>query len=223
MKGKSLILLLILTLPALSMTVLSQTSEYSFRSSVNLEMKITRRLKVELAPEFRYNTGSGNNLVLVQTGLNYRVASWLSIGGFYRLNGSILQESESADGKLLDFSNRFAFDANVKTNLGRFTPKFRVRFCNFPDFDSRTDDKADYLRYRLGLDYLIKGIKLTPFFAVEFYEKLSSGLFCKSRYTVGGEYEFNKMNALSLGYSFDDKFKTTTKYHIFELTCKFRF
>lgn len=223
MKGKSLILLMILTWSAFPLVVLSQTSEYSFRSSVNLEMKITRRLKVELAPEFRYNTGSGNNMVLIQTGLNYRFASWLSIGGYYRLNGSILKDSESADGRSLDFSNRFAFDANAKTNLGRFTPKFRLRFCNFSDFDSQTDDKSNFLRYRLGLDYHIKGIKLTPFIAVEVYEKLSNGLFSKSRYTIGGEYEFNKMNALSLDYSFDDKFKTTTKYHIFELTYKFRF
>jgi hypothetical protein len=186
-------------------------------------MKIAKGLKAEVSPEFRFNTGDGTNSYLVQAGLNYRVASWLSVGGYYRLNGSTVQDPESIDGSAIDLSNRFAFDANTKTSIKRFTPKLRVRFCNFTDFDSQTDDKTNYLRYRFGLDYNIRGIKLTPFASAEFYQKLSSGLFSKSRYTIGAEYEFNKHHSISAGYSYADKFKTGASEHIFELTYSIKF
>lgn len=212
-----------LALSALSFNVFSQTPEYSLRSSVNLEMKIAKGLKAELAPEYRFSQGSGTSTFLVQAGLSYRFASWLSIGGYYRLNSSNAQDTETVDGPSVDYSNRFAFDANTKINFKRFTPKFRVRFCNFTDFDSRTDDKTNYLRYRFGLDYNIKGIKITPYAAAEFYQKLSSGLFGKSRYTIGGEYEFSKHYAISAAWSYASKYKTLTNYHIFELTYKIKF
>jgi hypothetical protein len=123
----------------------------------------------------------------------------------------------------IDFSNRFALDANTRISLKRFTPKFHVRFCNFTDFDSGTDDKSNYLRYRLGLDYNIKGIKITPFASIEWHHKLSSGLISKSRYPVGAEYRFNKKNSISADFSFGQKFKTTTDYQILEVSYQIDF
>jgi hypothetical protein len=223
MKRKSSILLLIMVLSAFPLILRSQTTEYSLRSSVSMEMKIAKGLKVELKPEFRYSPGARASILLIQAGLNYKVASWLDVAGYYRLDGAKSLDSESADGSSLDFSNRFAFDANTKINIKRLTPKIRVRFCNFTDFDSQTDDKSNYLRYRFGLDYDIKGIRLAPFAAAEFYQKLSSGLFSKSRYSIGAEYEFNKKNAVSVGYSFEDQFKKSINNHIFELTYTIKF
>ena len=198
----------------------AQTTEYSLRSSVDLELKIAKKLKVEITPEYRYNPENRAGTLLVQTGLNYRMAGWLSVGGYYRLDVSKATGSENLDGSAYDFSNRFAFDANAKVSLKRFTPKFRVRYCNFTDFDNDTEDKSNYLRYRIRLDYNVKGIKLTPFAAAEFYQKLSSGLFSKARYYIGAEYQFNKGNAISFEYSFADKFKNLTRYHILEAVYK---
>jgi hypothetical protein len=223
MKAQPFILLSALLLLALPLTCFSQTSDYSFRSSINLEMKIAKGLKLELAPEYRLNSSGDANTMLVQAGLNYKVAKWLSVGGYYRLSGSKIQDTETVGGSSFDYSNRFAIDANTKISFKRFTTKLRVRFCNFSDFDSQTDDKTNYLRYRLGLDYNIKGVKLTPYASAEFYQKLSTGLFSKSRYSIGAEYELNKHNAISAGYTFADKFKTNTNYHIFELTYKITF
>lgn len=223
MKRNSSLLLLIMALSAFPLILRSQATEYSLRSSVNLEMKIAKGLKVELTPEFRYSPGVRVGSLLIQAGLSYKVASWLDVAGYYRLDGAKSPDSESADGSTLDFSNRFAFDANTKINIKRLTPKFRVRFCNFSDFDSQTDDKSNYLRYRFGLEYNIKGIRLAPFAAVEFYQKLSSGLLSKSRYSIGAEYELDKKNAVSLGYSFEDQFKKSINNHIFELTYTIKF
>ena len=223
MKTQLPILILGLLLSALPLSVVSQTTVYSLRSAVDLELKVAKKLKVEVTPEYRYDPVNKSGSMLVQAGVNYKLASWLSLGGYYRLDGSKTTDSENLEPASLIISNRFALDANAKVNLNRLTPKFRVRFSNFTDFDSGTDDKSNYLRYRVGLDYNIKGIKLTPFVSAEFYHKLSNGLFSKSRYTLGAEYEFNKHNAISAGYSYARKFKTMTNYHIFELTYRIGF
>lgn len=223
MKIKQCILLIAIALSAFPAIVLSQTSECSLRSSMNLEWRITKGLKIEIAPQYRFNPGPTANEFLLQAGLDCRVASWLSIGGSYRLDGEKIQDPESDNGSAFNLSNRFALDANTKASLKRFTPKFRLRLCNFTDFNSLTDDKSNYLRYRFGLDYNIKGIKLTPFAAVEFYQKLSTGLFGQTRCTIGGEYEFNKKNAIAVSYSYARKYKTAATCHIFELSYNVKF
>ena len=223
MRKRSILFITSLLLALIPGTLISQSSETSLRASANVEMKITKALKLEVAPEYRFNPGTGASEYLLEAGLSYKVASWLSFGGYYRIDGAKTEDAEGSGSSSFTTSNRFAFDINTKVTLKRFTPKFRARFCNFTDFDSSTDDKTNYMRYRLGLDYNIKGSKLTPFASVELYQKLSTGLFSQARYTLGGEYEFNKKNALALSYSYSNKFKSEARVHIFELTYKFKF
>lgn len=223
MKLNSSIFLLILFGALMPRILIAQTTGSSLRTSANLEIKIAKALKLEVAPEYRFDPGTRASEYLLEAGLSYKVASWLSFGGYYRIDGAKTEDAEGSGSSSFTTSNRFAFDANTKVSLKRFTPKFRVRFCNFTDFDQSTDDKANYMRYRLGLDYNIKGIKITPFASVELYQKLSSGLFSQARYTLGGEYDFNKKNAVALSYSYSNKFKSETRVHIFELTYKFKF
>jgi outer membrane autotransporter protein len=150
------------------------------------------------------------------------VASWLGFGISYRLEGTKAPAAESAS-STMSYSNRFAIDASSKFDLDRFTPKLRVRFSNFTDFDSQTEDRTNYLRYRLGLGYNIKGIKLNPYLLAEFYQKTSTGLFSKGKYTAGLSYDFNKHHTLSAEYSYADKFSNLTKYHIFEIGYSVKF
>jgi hypothetical protein len=218
MKRHSLFLSLTIILLAFPVVVFTQTPEFSLRSSVDVEIKIAKRLKIQITPEYRYNPVTNTGSVLVQAGLGVKVAPWLSFGGYYRFDYEKSTGTEIVGDPSVGCSNRFALDANTKVDLKRFTPKFRLRFCNFSDFDSQTDDKSNFLRYRFGLDYTIKGVRIAPFVSVEFYQKLSSGLFSKSRYSIGAEYAFNKKNAISFQYSFANKFKTLSKFHIFEMT-----
>jgi hypothetical protein len=200
-----------------------QDSDYSLRTSANIEVKLIKKLKLDISPEFRYDPGTGASTLLASAGLDYKVASWLSLGAAYRLEGESQTDAESSVGAATDYSNRFAFDAATKIRMGRFTPKARLRFSNFTDFDNETDDRTNYLRYRLGIEYDIRGIPLTPFVNVEFYQKMSSGLFSKARYTLGAEYALNKHHALSLIYSYADKFSNLTRYHIVELGYSLKF
>ncbi len=212
-----------LLLFAASGNLFAQDSDYSLRTSANIEVKLIKKLKLDITPEFRYDPGTGSSTLLASAGLDYRVVSWLSLGASYRLEGQSQAVAESTTDATMDYSNRFAFDAASKIKLGRFTPKARLRFSNFTDFDTETDDRTNYLRYRLGVDYDIKGIPLKPFVNVEFYQKTSSGLFSKARYTLGAEYSLNKHHALSLNYSYADKFSNLTRYHIAELAYSLKF
>ncbi len=223
MKKYYLMLLTALVLSAIPVSLNAQTDEYSLRTSANIGIKLAKGLALEIAPEYRFNPATNASEYLMEAGLSYRIISWLSVGGYYRLDGSKVTDMEGTGGSSFETSNRFSFDASTKVSIKRFTPKFRVRFCNFTDFDKSTDDKTNYMRYRIGLDYNIKDFKLTPFVSAEFYQKLSTGLFSQSRYTIGGEYELNKKNAIVLSYSLSDKYKTLDSYHIFELSYKIKF
>ncbi|HBB91521.1 MAG TPA: hypothetical protein DC042_07320 [Bacteroidales bacterium] len=206
-----------------TVNLFSQDSDYSLRTSANIKVKLIKKLKLDISPEFRYDPGTGASTLMATTGLDYRVVSWLSFGASYRLEGESQTDAESSAGAAIDYSNRFAFDAATKIRMGRLTPKARLRFSNFTDFDNETDDRTNYLRYRLGVDYDIKGIPLKPYVNVEFYQKMSSGLFSKARYTLGAEYALNKHHALSLIYSYADKFSNLTRYHIAELAYSLKF
>jgi len=201
----------------------TQETESSYRGSVQADIKLTKKLHWMVEPEYRFGNDNDSRSLLLQTGLNYRLTSWLNIGAYYRMQGAWTKDAEQNDVTSFEFYNRFAFDANTKIRLSRFTPKFRVRFCNFSDFDSQTDDKSNYLRYRAGLSYNIKGLALTPSVSAEWYEKLDSGSWNKVRYSVGLAYAINKNNAISMEYSRDEKFKSETGYNIFEVSYKIGF
>ncbi len=223
MKKFFILLLASLVLSGVSASLNAQNDESSLRTSANIGIKLAKGLGLEISPEYRFDPASKSSEYLIEAGLNYKILSWLSVGGYYRLDGAKVTDSESETGSSFQTSNRFAFDATAKVSVKRFTPKFRVQYCNFTDFDKTTDDKTHYMRYKIALDYNIKGFKLTPFASVEFYQKLKTGLFSQSRYTFGGEYELNKKNAIVLSYSISDKYKTLDSYHIFELSYKIKF
>ena len=198
----------------------AQESDLSLRTSASVEWKIVKPLELSLSPEWRLNPSDGSSEWLTEAGLQYKIIKGITVGASYRLTA--VPAASSAEGSAT-YSNRFAFDAAGRYTLGRFTPKARLRFSNFTDFDESTDDRTNYLRYRIGLEYNVKGIKLTPYVSAEFYQKLSSGLFSKGRYTLGAEYQLAKHHAVKAEYCFADKFSNSTRYHILEIGYAFSF
>ena len=223
MKKIALVLPLAALLLSAATTGTAQTTGYSYRVAVKAETKLARKIKWNITPEFRVGPTTDTRAVLLQTGLEYRLAPWLDVGALYRAQGEWMKKTDDTDDTSFGFSNRFALDASTKADIGRFTPKFRARFCNFSDFDSDTEDKSNFMRYRLALGYDIKSCKINPYVSYELYQKLSKGVLSKARYTLGAEYALNSARSLSFEYSLDDKFKTNTRYHIFEIAYKFRF
>lgn len=201
--------------------IYSQTTETSIRTSFNLEKKITKKLSLEVSPEIRVDQNFELSSYLIKTSIDYKFTKWLSAGAQYRFKANKLDETENDAS--FEYANRFAVDATTKFKLDRFTPKFRLQFSNFSDFDEQTEDKSNFLRYRFGTDYNIKGSKITPYASVEFFQRLSTGLISKTRYTIGGEYKIDKSNAVDLSYSYDDKHKSYNTFHIVGLSYKYKF
>ena len=200
----------------------AQTTGFSPRISFGLEKKVIKNLTLEVTPEVRFEQGFKPSNWLVQAGLDYKPVKWLKVGALYRFKTYFETDPESGNYGMAEYSNRFAVDATGNFNIGRLHPQIRLRFCNFTDFNSATDDKTNYMRYRFKLGYDIKGIPLEPFISWEMFQKLSSGLFSESRYSIGAEYRINGRNSISLDYSYDERFKSQNVSHILELGYKIK-
>ena len=88
MKIIFLILPTAMLLTAVKGTLPARDAESSIRTSLNAEVKIARNLKLGLTPEYRISPGSGSSSLLLRTGLQYKVAGWLSVGEYYRLSAN---------------------------------------------------------------------------------------------------------------------------------------
>ncbi|WP_173074047.1 DUF2490 domain-containing protein [Tenuifilum thalassicum] len=184
---------------------------------MQLEKKVLNNLAISIEPELRLDNSFKPSSYLLQAGLGYKIAPWMKLGAFYRF------DAEQNENSSFSYMNRFAFDMSFMHKISRFTPKARVRFSNFTDFDSSTDDKSNYMRYKFGTSYNIKGSKLNPFLSVELYQKMENGLINKARYSFGTEYTLNKRNSIELKYSYDYRFKNLNNTHILELKYSLNF
>ena len=199
-----------------------QTVGFSARPSLTLEKRIVKNLSLELAPEVRFGSSFIPESYLLQAGLDYKLTKWLSVGGVYRFKADASKPEGSETAKTLETTSRFALDATGNVKFSRFTPQLRVRYCNYTDFDNTTDDKTDFLRYRLKVAYNIRGLKLTPYIACELFQKLSSGLFSQNRYTLGAGYDFGR-STLFAAWSLEDAYSKDKLTNIVELGFKFKF
>ncbi len=183
---------------------------YKYRFGVNAQIKLTKGLKLNLEPEFRFN--DGYDKLLLNGGLTYKTFGCIYWGATYRLD--VDREDSSSSSSMYDgysgffgssdhesqIYHRFAFDVTYKEKFGRFTPSFRLRYNNFTDDD--IDDKA-FMRYRAKVDYNIRKCKFTPHLAMEAYQEMGDNKLYKTRFATGVELKTSKKSALSFDYKFD--------------------
>lgn len=126
--------------------------------------------------------------------------------------------------------NRFSFDVTGSYDIGRFgislrervqythskattTDKNNMRFYGGTDSlflkktETKTIDAKDKwsLRSRLKVEYNIRHCSLTPYVSCELYSDLKDDFaYQKTRMEVGGEYKFNKHNAIDISYLYSN-------------------
>lgn len=165
--------------------------------------KIVKNLKVEFNPELRLLGGFEMDSYILEGGLSYKVHDFLTIAGYYRYENE-RNFREKREIYEWEPSNRFAFDAKTGFEWKRFDTQFRLRYTNGSDFDDATDNKDSFFRYRVKIDYNIKGQKLNPFVSVEAFHDLVLEDFEKMRYTAGLNYPINKKSEIGLFYRLQD-------------------
>lgn len=204
--------LLFVTILGFISTARAEEVENNLESRTSLELGIsaTEKLSFTFAPEMRFDNNFSLDQFVLKTSGAYDITDFLQIGAQYRL-GIIPQEAFVPAEKY----HRYAFNIKTKYKIARFTSSLRLRYSN--DADDEVNDKQ-YLRYKAGVKYNIKGLPLTPSVGLEAFQQLGdeSGLH-KMRYMAGLKYKINKKNAIALKYRMDYFVNDFKNNHILSL------
>lgn len=170
---------------------------------LELSKKIVKNLKVEFNPELRLSSGFEMDSYILEGGLSYKIHDYLTLAGYYRYEN---ERNYREKREIFEWepSNRLAFDAKTGFEWKRFDTQFRLRYTNGSDFDSSTDNKDSFFRYRAKIGYDIRGNKINPFATVEAFHDLVLEDFDKMRYTLGLTYPINKTSEIGLFYRLQD-------------------
>ena len=192
-----------------------QTSEY--RASVSVEKQLFKSLKIVVSPSFRTLKNFSTKEYLIDGGISFKPIKYIDFGALYRF------DMVSADGKDATYKHRYFFSTQLRYSLFRLDAMARAMFTNDGDAGIFSEDRNNYMRYRLKLKYNIKSFKLTPFISAEYFYQLNDREFNKSRYTIGGEYKISKSHSVVFEYSWQDYLKKDKTLNIFSLGYNFNF
>jgi hypothetical protein len=179
----------------------AQENDAELWSSIELKKKIGSKFKVSLKESLRFK----ENITRIkkgfaELGISYSINKFIATTLSYRYT-----KRQNID---FGYSNRHRLSVALSFNLkiDRFSLSYRTRFeSRYIDVYSSDDGKVPerYNRNKFGIEYNIKGLKITPFAAYEFYYQLNNpqkNEIDKMRYTAGFEYKINKRNKIGLFY-----------------------
>lgn len=189
------------------------TNDFQTRTEVKLSFKPLDNLTMSLNPEIRWNESFGVSKYMLESGASFKPLKGLALGGSYRF---IINPRET---KATEYLHRFALYASYKKKIERFEPSLRIKYTNY------TEDLSlgEFLRYRVKLEYDIKGSKITPMVSAEAFHYLSGNEIYKMRYSLGAEYKINKKSSIGLGYMLDYYMTEYYNKHIIKVGYKYKF
>ncbi len=154
---------------------------------------IVKNLELSVSPEVRFKEEFELKEYFIQPALEYKFNKYFRLGAGYRFGYNINGDDEH------ESFGRFHIDAKTGFKWKKFSPKFRLRYSNADDFTD-DNDVANYLRYKLELEYNIKKFDLQPYILNEWYQDLKEKEFGKSRFEVGAMYKINKHHKIGAYY-----------------------
>ena len=211
--GAFLVALLIAAVGLKSVSAQEVENEFQSRIEFKSSLKLTDKWKLYITPEIRLDESFSIDKYLLELKGVYKAAKVLSLGASYRFVGN------ARETKATEYLHRYALDATLEKKLNRFKPAFRLKYTNY------SEDKTDgeFLRYKAGLNYDIKGSKLTPVISAEAFHELNNNELYKVRYALGGKYKLKKKNSINFGYKFDYYLNEYQNKHILYLGYRIKF
>jgi len=189
-------------------------NNFQIRTETELSFEPLKNLKLNFIPELRFDDSFSLDKYLIEGEAVYKPIKFLSLAAAYRFVAN-LQENN-----VTEYYHRFAFSATAKKEFKDFESAFRLRYTN--DADDELIN-GEFLRYKASLKYNIPKRKITPFFAVEAFQRLTDGDLYKMRYSTGLDYKLFKKNYLGLSYKFDYYQKQYKNSHILSVGYKIKF
>ncbi|MFV0592476.1 MAG: DUF2490 domain-containing protein [Draconibacterium sp.] len=177
---------------ATSFTVLAQQTWLELEATKQLGEKF----EIFLAPELRYTENFKLDEYFIEPGVEYKFNDYFAMVGSYRIGNNLNKKGEDR------WFGRFAVDAKTGYEWRNLEAKLRFRYTNSDDFTG--DEKTNYFRTKLELEYSIKRPGLQPYFAYEFYRDLDVGEFSKDRWETGIQYKINRHHRVSAYFRLND-------------------
>jgi hypothetical protein len=188
------------------------TNEFQLRNSVEANIKLFKKLRINLQPELRLNEEFVIDNFQMNAGLDYSPWKIFKIGAAYRF---IINPRPT---KSTQYLHRFSVQARIAKWFQRFQPAFRFEYTNY----TQDEEDGQFLRYKASVEYNIKKCKLTPGIMVEAYQQLNGNYLYKMRYGVSLDYDLFKNNSIELSYKFDDYIRETHNKHIVEVNYRIK-
>lgn len=207
-------LVLIFLLNGINLSAQDIENNFKIRTSAELSFEPIKKLKLNIIPELRFDDSFSLDEYLLEGEAVYKPVKFLSLAASYRFVADLKQTKDT------DYFNRFAFSATAKKEFKNFESAFRLRYTNDADDDS---GNIQFLRYKASLNYDIPKNKITPFVAVEAFQRLTDGDLYKMRYSAGIDYKLFKKNYIGLSYKLDYYQKEYKNNHILSVGYKIKF
>lgn len=208
------ILLLILLLNGIDLSAQDIENNFKIRTSTELSFEPIKKLKLNFIPEFRFDDAFSLDEYLLEGEAVYKPVKFLALGATYRFVADLKKSKDT------EYYNRFAFSVTAKKEFKNIESAFRLRYTNDADDDI---GNIQFLRYKASLNYDIPKNKITPFIAVEAFQRLSDGDLYKMRYSTGVDYKLFKKNFIKLSYKLDYYQKEYKNNHILSVGYKVKF
>ncbi len=208
---KSTIIILLVLLPAV---LAGQKTDYGIWYEVRAEKKIVKGLRFDLEASMRTDRNASHiEEFYLEPGLRFKFNDYVAAGVYYRFI-----EQEEKDDK---YHPRHRYIAQVKGTLPkvyRFTlaARYRMQVQNKTFINDVEDEEPLWgQRFRLELEYDVKGMPIKPYANVEAQRLLSvptETTIDKWRYMIGAEYTVNKKHTFGLEYIYNESRVTKPAY-----------
>jgi len=220
---RKLIILLLLSFTFAE--ALSRDDDFGIWYNFSTEFKIIRGIELDIEGALRtYRNASRIEEGFLETGLNFKLTDYLSLGAAYRFS-----ENTEDDGRFHPRHKWFA-DARIKIPFRDIKLSGRVRFQQ--RYKTYFEDKNDrfpkeHIRLRIKALYDIPSFPVNPYLASELFLPVFDHVkrtVDKQRYAVGFEYNIAKKHSIDLEYIFQrDFFPDMVDINIIMVNYSFRF
>jgi hypothetical protein len=173
---------------------IAQESDFGTWISVELEKKLTDKLRLEFEEEIRiFQNFSEIDRFGTSLGASWTFNKFIRIGTAYSW---LYKNRVSLDD--WEHRHRLVLYARGRIKVDRFTLTLRERFQSTYRDESIEGFKynpRNYLRSRMEASYDIKGSKIAPYLSTEMYYQLNNpkgNEIDNMRYTVGAEWPFSQ-------------------------------
>lgn len=197
-------LLTILLLSVIMKPASGQTSDFATWTKLRISTKIVSNLEFELTQEFRLeNNSSQFDEIFTNLSLAYSPFKFLELAGSYRY---LQHRRKSGEWIVL---HRFHFDLNLKAEIKRFEPEYRLRYVSYPKFANENKTGIFVIRHKVELYYDIRNFKLNPYISSELFhafEDDGNNEIVQVRYTVGAKYRLNKYHRVGAFFRYEQEY-----------------